>query len=161
SAEFARGLGLPAAPIDDLLVFHTVFGKSVPDISANAVANLGYAQGRFLAPVFAGDTLVASSEIIGLKENSTGKTGIVYARTEGHKQLGEVVLACVRWVMVAKRDPSAPAPQPSVPELSSSVAPADLVVHDLRRFNFALSGSKKTFSDYAVGERIDHGSGQT
>ena len=45
------------APIDDLLVFHVVFGKTVPDVSLNAVANLGYAGMQFLAPVFAGDTL--------------------------------------------------------------------------------------------------------
>ena len=42
------------APIDDLIVFHTVFGKTVPDISLNAVANLGYADGRWLKPVWPG-----------------------------------------------------------------------------------------------------------
>ena len=51
---FAQEVGLPRSPLDDLLVFHTVFGKSVPDISLNAVANLGYAEGRFLKPVYAG-----------------------------------------------------------------------------------------------------------
>ena len=44
SDEFARAIGYPSAPIDDLLVFHIVFGKTVPDISLNAVANLGYAE---------------------------------------------------------------------------------------------------------------------
>ncbi|MDP6927969.1 MAG: hypothetical protein QGG84_12895, partial [Rhodospirillales bacterium] len=39
SDALASDLGLPGAPIDDLLVFHTVFGKTVPDISLNAVAN--------------------------------------------------------------------------------------------------------------------------
>ena len=43
SDEFARKLGYPRSPLDDLLVFHVVFGKTVPDISLNAVANLGYA----------------------------------------------------------------------------------------------------------------------
>ena len=57
SAPFARAQGLPACPIDDLLCFHIVFGKTVPDVSLNAIANLGYADGRFLAPVFPGDTL--------------------------------------------------------------------------------------------------------
>ncbi len=50
--SFAQALGYPRAPVDDLLVFHIVFGKTVPDISLNAVANLGYAGGRFLAPVY-------------------------------------------------------------------------------------------------------------
>ena len=54
-----------------------VFGKTVPDVSLNAVANLGYADGRFLAPVHAGDTVSSSSEVIGLKENSNRKTGVV------------------------------------------------------------------------------------
>ena len=45
----SRGrIGYPRAPVDDLLVFHTVFGKTVPDISLNAIANLGYAECRFL-----------------------------------------------------------------------------------------------------------------
>jgi 2-methylfumaryl-CoA hydratase len=54
SDAFARGLGYAAAPLDDWLVFHVVFGKTVPDISLNAVANLGYAEGRFAKPVFPG-----------------------------------------------------------------------------------------------------------
>ena len=71
SDEFARGCGLHASPIDDLAAFHLVFGKTVPDISLNAVANLGYAEGRWLRPVYPGDTLSAASEVIGLKENSS------------------------------------------------------------------------------------------
>jgi 2-methylfumaryl-CoA hydratase len=45
SDEVARSSGLPRSQVDPLLVFHMVFGKSVPDISLNAVANLGYADG--------------------------------------------------------------------------------------------------------------------
>ena len=48
SEVFAKAIGYPQAPLDDLLVFHTVFGKTVPDISLNAIANLGYAECRFL-----------------------------------------------------------------------------------------------------------------
>ena len=69
SEAFARAIGYPRSPIDDLLVFHVIFGKTVPDVSLNAVANLGYAECRFLAPVYPGDTLNAVSEVIGLKEN--------------------------------------------------------------------------------------------
>ena len=100
SDAFAQAIGYPRAPVDDLLVFHIVFGKTVPDISLNAVANLGYADCRFLAPVYPGDTLTAVSEVIGLKENSSRKTGIVYVRTTGYKQDGSKVLEYVRWVMV-------------------------------------------------------------
>ena len=61
SDVFARAIGYLRAPVDDLLVFHMVFGKTVPDISLNAVANLGYAGCRFLSPVYPGDTLSAAS----------------------------------------------------------------------------------------------------
>ena len=64
SGAFAEAIGYDRAPIDDLLVFHIVFGKTVPDISLNAIANLGYAECRFLTPVFAGDTLSARSELV-------------------------------------------------------------------------------------------------
>ena len=82
SRAFAQRIGYPEAPVDDLLVFHVVFGKTVPDISLNAVANLGYAECRFPRPVFAGDTLSARSQVIGLKENSNRETGVVWVRTD-------------------------------------------------------------------------------
>ena len=115
SDDFAERIRYPEAPVDDLLVFHIVFGKTVPDISLNAVANLAYAGGRFLAPVYAGDTLSAVSEVIGLKENSNGRTGVVYVRSTGYNQDGTEVLDYVRWVMVNKRDPASPAPETVVP----------------------------------------------
>src|SRR4029078_12467801 len=65
SAAFAKAIGYPDWPLADLLVFHIVFVKTVAELSLNAVANLGYANMQFLAPVFAGDTLSATSEVIG------------------------------------------------------------------------------------------------
>ena len=62
SDEFARSIGLPRAPVDDVLAFHMVFGKTVPDVSLNAVANLGYAGGRFGVPVYPGDIVVGDAE---------------------------------------------------------------------------------------------------
>ena len=88
SDPFAYAIGYPSAPLDDLLVFHIVFGKTVPDISLNAVANLGYADCRFLRAVYPDDTLTAVSEVIGLRENSSRKTGVVYVRSSGFKQDG-------------------------------------------------------------------------
>lgn len=165
SDVFARSLGYPTAPVDDLLVFHIVFGKTVPDISLNAVANLGYAEGRFLKPVFVGDTLAARSVVIGLKENSNGRTGVVHVRSEGVNQHGEIVLTYVRWVMINKRDAAAAAPEPVVPELADRVAP-DLLGDAMPTFDPAAydtghAGSVHRFADYAPGERIDHVGGQT
>src|SRR5690606_24412327 len=102
------------------------FGKTVPDISLNAVANLGYAGGVFGVPVFPGDTLSARSQVIGLKENSNRKTGVVYVRTTGTNQRGEEVLRYVRWVMVKKRDESAKPPAEQIPNLPASVPAAEL-----------------------------------
>ncbi|RMF08102.1 MAG: hypothetical protein D6773_02870, partial [Alphaproteobacteria bacterium] len=163
--SFAMDIGLPAAPVDDLLVFHIVFGKTVPDISLNAVANLGYAECRFLTPVYPGDTLSTRSEVIGLRELSNGKSGIVYVRSTGANQTGENVLDYVRWVMVRKRDEAAPAPPASVPELAERIAPEDLCPAlppiDTGAYDFALAGSGSRWGDYEPGERIDHVDGMT
>ena len=135
---FAQDIGLDGAPIDPLLAFHVVFGKTVPDISLNAVANLGYADGRFLAPVFPGDTLRAVSEVIGVKENSNGKTGVVYIRTRGYNQEDDEVLNYVRWVMVNKKDHAKPAPAAVVPDLPKAVDPRELPqrAYDARGLQF-------------------------
>lgn len=164
SAEFARSLGLPQAPLDDFAAFHVVFGKTVPDVSLNAVANLGYAGGRFGVPVYAGDTLSTVSTVIGLKENSNRKTGVVYVRSVGSNQRGEMVVDYVRWVMVKKRDESASVAEEKVPELPGSVAAADLVVPDnlaCAGYDDVLAGSPHRWDDYAVGEKIDHVDGMT
>lgn len=164
SDPFARSCGLERAPLDSLLVFHMVFGKTVPDVSLNAVANLGYAEGRVLGAVFAGDTLSARSEVIGLRTASGGDTGVVYVRTTGTNQRGEKVLQFVRWVLVRKGDPDAPNPPVVVPNLSEAVDPADLVVPhgmNFRGYDFDLAGSRHALEDYRIGERIDHMDGMT
>jgi len=164
SDAFAQACGLPAAPIDDLAAFHLVFGKTVPDISLNAVANLGYAEGRWHRPVWPGDTLRAVSEVIGLKQNSNGKTGVVWVRSRGVNQRDETVLDYVRWVMVRKRDPDAPAPAPTIPDLAPAVDAADLIPPrglDFTGYDFTLAGEPHRWGDYAVGERIDHVDGVT
>ena len=162
---FAIAIGYPSAPLDDLLVFHTVFGKTVADISLNAVANLGYADCRFLCAVYPGDTLRATSEVIGLKENSNRKTGIVYVRSRGWRQDGSCVLEFVRWVMVRKRDPQAVPGGELIPTLPAALAPEALgracPPLDICAYDWALSGSAHRLADYAPGERIDHIDGMT
>jgi 2-methylfumaryl-CoA hydratase len=163
--SFAQTIGYRQAPLDDLLVFHMVFGKTVPDISLNAVANLGYADCRFLKAVYPGATLNAVSEVIGLKENSNRKTGIVYVRSRGYDQDGDSVLEYVRWVMVRKRDEAAAAPPESVPELPKAVNVAKLGAAcppiDAAAYDTELSGSRHRFGDYKAGEKIDHVDGVT
>ncbi len=165
SDAFAKAIGYPRAPLDDLLTFHVVFGKTTPDISLNAIANLGYANCRFLKPAYPGDTLSSVSEVIGLKENSNRETGTVYVRSTGRNQSGDVVLEYVRWVMVRKRDKESPAPEAIVPNLAQRVDPAEIgsgvpplaIAH----YDYALSGSPYRWGDYEVGEKIDHVDGMT
>ena len=165
SDAFAQATGFARSPVDDLLVFHTVFGKTVPDISLNAVANLGYADVRFLQSVYPGDSLSAVSRIIGLKENSTHQTGVVYVRSQGFNQHNACVLDYVRWVMVRKREPSAPAPRAHVPDLPGAITPDQLGAAcppiTKAGYNVALAGSPNLWGDYTPGETIDHADGMT
>jgi len=162
AATFAEANGYTGLPVDPLLAFHVVFGKTVPDISLNAVANLGYADGRFPIAIYPGDTLTAVSEVIGVKENSNGKTGVVYVRTRGFNQAGEEALSYVRWVMVNKRDAASAAPETVIPDLPKSVDAKSL---DFSRtyagWDDALAGSSHRFGDYEVGEKINHVDGMT
>jgi 2-methylfumaryl-CoA hydratase len=163
SKPLALAMGYRACPIDDLLVFNIAFGATVADISYNAVANLGYADVRFLAPVYAGDTLSCGSEVIGLKANSDGKSGIVYVRSRAFNQDGMDVLNWIRWVMVAARGPLPPS-EPQVPEL-----PAEVVLQNFRFPDFVdpkaldarATGSSKRWESYEPGTVIDHPGGTT
>ncbi|MDQ1103578.1 2-methylfumaryl-CoA hydratase [Nocardioides zeae] len=164
SAAFAASVGLERHPVEELVAFHVAFGKTVPDVSLNAVANLGYAECRFHRPVHPGDTLRTRSEVIGLKQNSNGRSGVVYVRSTATDQDGEVALDWARWVMVHKRDPESPAPETVVPELAPYVAAADLVVPaglDFTDYDTTAAGEPHRWDDYEVGERIDHVDGVT
>lgn len=164
SADFAASCGLTPAPVEELIGFHIAFGKTVPDISLNAVANLGYAECRFHRPVHPGDTLRTSSEVIGLKENSNGKSGVVYVRSTAVDVEGRTVIDWARWVMVHKRDHAAPAPETVIPDLAKAVAAEDLIIPeglDFTSYDTTLAGEPHRLGDYEVGEKIDHVDGVT
>jgi 2-methylfumaryl-CoA hydratase len=164
SAPTARRIGLRQQTVDDLLAFHVGFGKTVADVSFNAVANLGYADMRFLQPVYVGDTLRSESRVIGLKENSSGKNGNVFVRSSTYNQHGEEVLTWARWVMVNKRNPDAPTPETVIPDLPKYVAVEDLPLPeglDASRYDASATGSPHLWDDYQAGERIDHINGMT
>lgn len=164
SQPFAQSLGYPDMPVDDLLAFHIAFGKTVPDISVNAVANLGYADVRFQQPIYCGDTLTTSSEVIGLKQNSSGKNGVVWVRSTTVNQDQQIVLSWVRWVMVHKHNLEAPAPDTSIPTLPAYVDAAQLSLPASFRSHSDISrstGGPYFWEDYAVGERLLHPSGLT
>jgi 2-methylfumaryl-CoA hydratase len=172
SVEAARKVGFKGQLVDDVLLFHIAFGKTVQDISLNAVANLGYADVRFLQPVYVGDTIAVQSEVIGLRENKNGKSGIVYVQSIATNQYDEPVLTWQRWVMVHKADSSADkgaaisenkVPD-SVPKLAEQVDISQIKLLkelDYRHLNFDHSGSQAKWQDYQIGEMIDHQVGMT
>ncbi len=162
--SIAHSIGYSDQTVDDLLAFHIAFGKTVPDISFNAIANLGYADVRFLQPVYAGDTLSTTSTVIGLKQNSNGKNGTVYVHSVAQNQNRQRVLEWKRWVMVHKKDLTRPTPETVIPELPACVTVDRLQLPafaDFSQFDTASTGSNKLWDDYHPGERINHPAGMT
>jgi len=164
AATIAERAGFSRRPLEDLLIFNTAFGKTVPDISLNAVANLGYAETRFLAPVYSGDTISVRSEVIGLMETSNRKAGVVYVRSDARNQHDRTVLTWVRWVMVHKRDAASPMPAAVIPDLQSSVSASEIAKDMLPKHAqpiFDATGSQAEWADFLPGTRIDHPCGMT
>ena len=167
SNEFAKELKLDQSPIDDFLLFNMAFGKTVPDISLNALANLGYADCKFLKPVYPGDTIKSVSHVIGLKENSNGETGVVYVNSISTNQNNEVVLDFKRWVMIKKKVKGVDNTETVLPTLPTELSKdevKDIALSynfDVTNFNFTDSGSTSNFEDYNIGEKIDHIDGIT
>ncbi len=165
SMEFSKKLGFKKPPIDDVLLFHLVFGRTVPDLSLNAIANLGYAGVNFHKPAFIGDTISASSKIIGLKENSNEKTGTVYVKSIGKNQNNEVILTYYRWLMMRKKKKGMISSfKNKVPKLPEKVETNELKMlsnFNVENWSTSISGSPYLFNDYNEGEEIDHLDGQT
>lgn len=164
SAPLARALGFRDRPIDDVLLFNIAFGKTVADISFNARGNLGYADLRFVAPVYPGDTIRAESDVIGRRETSSGDAGVVYVRTQAFNQHDACVLDYVRWVLVRKSDPAVPSAEAHVPDLPPHVTIDRLAVAPLdgaRDRMFEATGCGAFFDAFQPGDRIDHEGGIT
>jgi len=97
-SEFGRPL------VNSCLTLSIVVGMSVSDVSYKAIGNLGWNDIKLPAPVFAGDTLYAESEVLAKRESKSRPTqGIVTVRTRGTNQDRKVVIAYERTVLVPKR----------------------------------------------------------
>ena len=98
ASEFGRCI--VASPLTVALVV----GMSVTDVSQKAIANLGWREIRMTAPLYAGDTLYAESEVIAKRESRSRPTaGLVTVRTTGLNQDGVAVCSFERTVLVPKR----------------------------------------------------------
>jgi len=158
----AKEMGYDKRPIDDLLMFHLTFGKSVQDISLNAIANLGYAEISFPNPVYVGDTVSMTSTVIGLKENSNGKSGVVYVHSIGLNQNGDEVLNFKRWVMVHKKDKTTLTGIKEIPTFKESTPISDNInMPIVSMVDTDATGGKYFFEDYEKGERLNHPEGIT
>lgn len=158
----ANEMGFDKRPIDDTLMFHLTFGKSVQDISLNAIANLGYAEIAFPNPVYIGDTVSMTSSVIGLKENSNGKSGVVYVHSIGVNQNGAEVLNFKRWVMVHKKDKETLSGIKEIPTFAEATPIADEInLPEIKCVDTDATGGKFFFEDYEKGERLNHPEGIT
>lgn len=167
STTAAALMGFANRPLDDLLVFNIAFGKTVSDISLNAIANLGYAEVRFVSPIYAGDTLRCESVVLGLKENSSRKSGVLYVRSTCYDQNDRTVLSWIRWVMLHKRRATSRAPEPFVPGFDDIVPLNQLLAHASVPSRDALdewcesTGSTAMWEHFSVDDRINHLAGMT
>ena len=98
STEFGRPV------VNSCLTLAMVTGMSVSDLSRKAIANLGWDKVRLAAPVFAGDTLYAESEVLEARESkSRPEQGIVTVRTTGKKADGTAFMSFERSILVPRR----------------------------------------------------------
>src|SRR5882672_313064 len=89
--------------VNSCLTLSIVVGMSVSDVSYKAIGNLGWTDIKLTAPVFAGDTLYAESEVLAKRESQSRPTqGIVTVRTRGTKQDGTVFITFDRTILVPK-----------------------------------------------------------
>jgi acyl dehydratase len=103
-AEYAKKTEFGRPLVNSGLTLAMVTGMSVSDLSQNAVANLGWDRVRLTAPVFAGDTIYAESEVLEVRESRSRPTqGVVTVRTTGKKADGTVIMTFQRSILVPKR----------------------------------------------------------
>lgn len=105
---YAQSQGHPRTVVNPLLVFNTVFGLTVEDLSEGGGPFLGVDNCQFLATVYVGDTLTARSTVVSARESKgQAALGIVSWHSEGFNQHGDKVLDYTRTNLVRKRSRTA------------------------------------------------------
>ncbi len=103
-AEYGRATEFGQNLVVSTYTLALLIGMSVSDVSQKAIANLGMDEVRFTAPVFAGDTLYAESEVLAKRPSrSRPGQGIVGIRTLGRNQRGETVCSFRRDMLIPAR----------------------------------------------------------
>jgi acyl dehydratase len=97
-------------------IYSLLLGMSVPDISGRAIANLGAEHLRHVAPVFYGDTIYGSTEVVGTRASASRPgAGILTVDTTGTNQDAVVVCTFRRNVLLPRRPEHGPGPFGAVP----------------------------------------------
>jgi acyl dehydratase len=106
-AEAAKKSEFGQILVNGTFTFALMIGLSVGDTTLGTlVANLGYDKLVMPSPVFIGDTMRATSEVVELKESkSRPNAGIITFQHELINQRDQVVCRCLRSALIEKRSP--------------------------------------------------------
>ncbi len=166
--EYARAHGFSGVPASPQMVFNVVLSLGVQNDSEKVIANLGYYNAEFLAPVYEGDTVRAMTMVIDRKERGEDKPGIVTIRTLGLNQNNKVVLQYERKLMVAYRGdrlPTTPLPEQELPPFlwqeDSQVELPAAVASALHHTPKTVTGWNTYAEDFKAGDIIVHNNGRT
>ena len=103
-AEYAASTEWGKPLVDSTFTLALVTGLSVEELSERTHANLGWDEVKLTAPVFAGDTIWAVTEVLAMRESrSHPGSGIVTVHTRGVNQRDETVIEFKRTFMLPKR----------------------------------------------------------
>ncbi len=103
-AEYAKHSEFGKCIICSPLTVAIMVGMSVTDVSQKAIANMGWTDIRMTHPLFAGDTLVSESEVLGKRESkSRPNAGLVTVKTSGFNQDKVLVCDFSRTILIPKR----------------------------------------------------------
>lgn len=104
NADYARRTPFKRPLVNSCFTLALVTGMSVPDVSQNAMANLGWDNVRLPQPLFVGDTVYTSTKVLEKRESRTRpEVGILRVQTKGFNQDGDVVILFDRTIMVYKQ----------------------------------------------------------
>ena len=163
NSEYARERGFSDLPASPQMVFNVTLSLGVQNDSEKAIANLGYYQVQFLAPVYPGDTLRAFTKVLERKDRGPDKPGITRIRTVGVNQDNVVVLQYERKILVGRRGerrPTTPAPDVAV-EFPGEDAPLIQLPLSDKPVPSGLTGPNTYCEDFTPGDIIIHANGRT
>lgn len=165
SRTFAQALGFRDRPVHPLLLLNLGLSFSVHDVSEQAIAHLAYLDVRFPEPCYPGDTVTASSKVLGVKPASSGDKGVVHVRTILENQAGAIACAFERKALVPAGKVVGRPAEPPYAATQRETAELPRLPANLRGDAVAMpkrqGGFGGFFEDFAVGDVFAHEVGKT